>query len=83
MELGEIVILMFGQVLWFDNRMEKTLINLNQFQYLGIPICGDPTNQHRTLGIEACFNTHIPRSMVGSTYVFITRYLIDDNIDTC
>ena len=61
----------------------KTLINLNQCQYFGIPICYDPTNQHRSLPIEAYFITHIPMLMVESTYKFITQYPIDCEIDTC
>ena len=50
---GEVVILEFGQVLWFGNRIEKSLINPNQFQKFGIKICDDPTNPHRNPGIEA------------------------------
>ena len=30
MESGEVIILIFGQDLWFDNSMEKILINPNQ-----------------------------------------------------
>ena len=63
--------------------MEKTLINPNQCQYFGIPICDEPTNHHRPLGNEANFNTHIPMSMVGSTCVFITWYPIDNRVETC
>ena len=63
--------------------MEKNLIGPNQCQAFVIPICYEPTNQHRPLGIEAGFNTHIPMSMVGSTCGFITRYLTDDDIETC
>ena len=66
MESGEVTILIFGQGLWFGNRSEKTLIKTNQCQAFGIPICDDPTNHHRPLGIEAYFSTHIPMSMVGS-----------------
>ena len=63
--------------------MEKTLITPDQFQAFGIPICDEPTDQHRPLGFEADFNTHIPMLMVGSTCVIITRYPTDDEIDTC
>ena len=83
MESREVIILIFGQGLWFGNKMKKNLINPNQCRAFGIPICDDPTNQHRALVIEADFNTHIPMSMVGYTCVFITRYLIDDEIETC
>ena len=30
MESGEVIIIIFGQDLWFDNSMEKILINPNQ-----------------------------------------------------
>ena len=82
MEYGEVILLIFGQGLWFGNRMEKTLINPNQCPSFGIPICDDPTDQHRPLVIDADFNTHIPMSMVGSSCVFITRYPTDDKIET-
>ena len=60
MELGEVMILIFGQGLWFGNRMEKTLINPNQCRDFGILICDDPTDQHMPLGTEANANTHTP-----------------------
>ena len=83
MELGEVIILIFGQGLWFGNRMEKTLINPNQCQYFGIKICDESTNHNREMGIEVGFNNHIPMSMVGSTCEFITRYPTDGEIETC
>ena len=83
MESEEVIILIFGQGLWFGNNMEKPLINLNKYQAFGIPTCDDPTDQHIPLGIEADFNTHIPMSMVGSTCRFITRYPTNDEIETC
>ena len=83
MESGEVIILIFDQMLWFGNRMDKTLVNHNQCQDFGIPICDDPTYQYRPLGIEANFNTPIPMSMVVSTCGFITRYRTDDRIETC
>ena len=80
MELGEVVILIFVQGLWFGNRMEKVLINLNKCRAFGIPICDDPTNQNRLLVIEEYFHTHIPMLMVGFTCEFITRYPIYDKL---
>ena len=61
----------------------ETLINPNQCQAFGIPICDEPTYQHRPLVIEADFNNRIPISMVGYTSGFINRYPIYDNIETC
>ena len=78
MESGEVIILIFGQGLWFFNRMEKILIDPNQCRDFGIPICDDPTDQHRPLGVEADFNTHIPMLIVGSTCAFITWYPTDE-----
>ena len=74
MESCKFIILIFGQGLWFGNRMKKTLINPNQFRDFGIPIFDDPTDQHMPLGIESDFNTHIPITMMGSTFGFITWY---------
>ena len=58
MESGGVVIPIIDQGLWFRNRMKRILINPNQCQYFGIPICDNPTNQHMPLGSEADFNTH-------------------------
>ena len=63
--------------------MKRFLINPNQCQDFGIPICDNPTNQHRPLRSEADFNTHTSISMVGFTCGFISRYSTDDNIETC
>ena len=52
LDSGEVVILEFGQGLWFGNMMEKSLINTNQCQNFGIQICDDPTNPYRKLGVE-------------------------------
>ena len=83
MESGEVIILIFGQGLWFGNRMDKTLINPNQYQHFGIPICDNHTDQHKPLGIEADFNTHISMPMVRSTCGFINRYPTNDEIEIC
>ena len=53
LDSGELIILDFGQDLWFVNRMKKSLINPNQCQKFGIQICDDPTEPHRKLVIEA------------------------------
>ena len=56
--------------------------NLNQCRYFFIPICDEHTNQHRPLGIESDFNTHIPMLMVGYIFGFITWYSTYDKIET-
>ena len=40
----DMIILDFGQGLWFGNRMEKSLIKPNKRQKLGIQICDEPTD---------------------------------------
>ena len=50
---GELVIMEFGQGLWFGNRMEKLMTKPNQCQNFGIKMCDDPTDPHRKLLIEA------------------------------
>ena len=49
----EVVVLEFGLGLWFENKIEKSLIKPNQCQKFGIKICNDPTDTHRNLKIEA------------------------------
>ena len=83
LDTGEVVILIFGQGLWFGDRMDKSLINPYQCRSYGIPLCDDPTDMYRTLGIEADDNTYIPMEMAGSTCGFITRYPTDDELATC
>ena len=48
MELGDFIINIFGQDLWFGNRMDKSLINTNQWQDFGISIYEDPKSAQAT-----------------------------------
>ena len=66
LDSGEVVILEFLKGFWFVNRMEKSLINLNQCQKFGIQICNEPTNLHRKLGIEASEDLFVTMTMEGS-----------------
>ena len=65
LENGELVILLFGQGLWFGNRMYKSLINPYQCRAYGIPLCDDPTDPNRRLGIEAAGDCFIELDMNG------------------
>ena len=49
LDLGEVVILEFGQGLWYGNRMEQSLIKPNKCRKFRIQICGDLTNTHRKM----------------------------------
>ena len=44
-------LLVFGQGLWFWNRMRKSLINPNQCRAFGVMICDDYTDNYRSIGI--------------------------------
>ena len=63
LDSGEVVIMEFGQGLWFGNRTEKSLINPNQYQKCGIQICDDTADPYRKLVIEASEDLLIPMTM--------------------
>ncbi len=76
-ENGEVVILIFGQGLWFGNRMDRSLINPYQCRAYGIGLCDDPTDPNgRTLGIES-EDENIPLTMKGTTCGLMSRYPTD------
>ena len=79
----DVVILEFGQDLWFGNRVETSLINLNQCQKFGIKICNDETDPHRNLGIEASEDLFIAIKMEGSTCGIVTHPPTDDELREC
>ena len=83
LESGESVVLLFGQGLWFGNRMEKSLINPYQCRAYGIPICDDPTDMNRKLGIKLEGGCFIELSMQGTTCGFLSRYPTDDDLQNC
>ena len=75
----EVVILEFGQGLWVGNRMEKSLINLNQRQKFWIKICNDPTDPYRKLVIETSEDLLISMAMEGSTCDLVTQPPTDND----
>ena len=52
LETGETIILQFVQVLCFDDRMERSLINTNRCMAYGISLFDYPTDRNRGLGME-------------------------------
>jgi len=72
---GNTIILEFGQGLWFGERMECSLINPNQVRHFGIPLCDDPTDPHRDIGITLEDSTFIPFKMRGTTCYFYSYEL--------
>ena len=79
----QVVMLDFGQGLWFGNRMEKALISPNQCRKFGIQICDDPTNPHRKLGIEAPEDLLIPMTMEGSNCGLVTHPSTENDLYEC
>ena len=83
LDQGQTLILVFGQGLWFGNRMDKSLINPNQCRAYGIGVCDDPTDPHRELGIYVDDDDIIPLSMSGSTCGLTSRAPTDEELHTC
>ena len=52
LDSGEVIILIFGQGLWFGERMHKSLINPYQCRAFGISLCDDPTDPSCDMGIQ-------------------------------
>ena len=82
---GETIILVFGQGLWFGERMpNKSLLNPNQCRSFGISLCDDPTDAHRELGIYVpSSDLMIPMIMNGSICSIMTRCPTYDELDSC
>ena len=76
----EVVILEFGQGLWFGNGMEKSLINPNQWRKFGIQICDDPTDTHRNLEIKSSEDLFIPMTMAGATFGIVMHPPTDNKL---
>ena len=76
---------MFGQGLWFGERMpNKSLLNPNQCRSFGISLCDDPTDAHRELGIYVpSSDLMIPMTMNGSICSIMTRCPTHDELDSC
>ena len=45
LENGSLLILIFGQGMWFGYIMDKSLINPNQYRHYGITFLDDPTDK--------------------------------------
>lgn len=71
---GSTVICVFGQGLWFGDRMEKSLVNPNQCRLYGISLCDDPTDPHCPLAIRK-ERFSIPMQMFNSSCGFEYRHL--------
>ena len=79
---GETLILIFGQGLWFGNRIRKSLINPNQCRAYGVKLCDDPTDGHRKLGFQTQ-SAEVPLEMNGSICTTYTRSPTDNELEEC
>lgn len=79
---GRTILLEAGQGLYFGKEMDRSLLNPNQLRAFGIPVCDDPTDPHRPLGIDL-MNVKIPMSMQGSICGFVSRCPTDAELESC
>ena len=72
--------MIFGQGLWFGEKMEKALINPNQCRDFGVQVCDDRTDPNRKLGYypEVEF---LPMTVVGSKAMIVTSYQSEYLVD--
>ena len=73
---------LFGQGLWFGDRMKRCLIKPNQCRAFGMKICDDTTNPNREMGFytkDVC--TQLGK--YGSVATLTTRTQILEDLDTC
>ena len=77
---GRTYIMIFGQGLWFGEKMEKALINPNQCRDFGVQVCDDRTDPNRKLGYypEVEF---LPMTVVGSKAMIVTSYQSEYLVD--
>ena len=69
---GEVIVLIFGQGLWFGDKLEHSLINPNQCRAYGIGVCDDPTDPHREMGFHHQ-DQFVPIEMDGTIAGFTSR----------
>ncbi|KAL7524912.1 hypothetical protein ACHAXR_000774, partial [Thalassiosira sp. AJA248-18] len=81
-ENGVTYILVVNEALYFGSQMDHSLINPNQIRHYGIPVCDDPYDPHRKLGIEH-HEMFIPFETRGSAVYSETRVPTDDEMDHC
>lgn len=77
------IILQFEQGLWFVNRMDKSLLNPNQCQFFGIPICDDPTDPFKETGMTASDDIFISFDIRGTMCGFTMRCPSDEELHSC
>ena len=79
---GSTVICVFGQGLWFGDRMKKSFINPNQCRHYGVSLCDDPTDPYCPLAIRN-ESFSIPMQMFNSSCGFESRHLTLEELESC
>jgi hypothetical protein len=79
---GQTYILIIHQALYFGTQLDHSLINPNQIRVTGIPVCDDPYDRHRHLGIDLG-DVQIPFYTEGSTIYFNSRVPMKGELDDC
>ena len=83
LENGSMLILNFGQGLWFGYRMDKIPINPNQCRHYGITIFDDPTDKYFELGLAVDDNLFVSMDMDGTTCAFYSYFPTLEEMDSC
>jgi hypothetical protein len=81
-ETGQTFILIVHQALYFGKQLDHSLINPNQIRVTGTPVCDDPFDRHRKLGIDT-EETYIPFHTDGNTIYFVSRVPTQEELDDC
>jgi hypothetical protein len=79
---GQTFILIIHQALYFGKQLDHLLINPNQIRVTGIPVCDDPYDRYRHLGIDMG-NFTIPFETEGNTIYFVSRVPTLDELTEC
>ena len=79
-------VLIIHEALYFGERLDHSLINPNQIRMNGIPVCDDPCDPYRELGIEYKDDERevlIPFTCEGATVLFRSRVPTDEEMRDC
>ena len=79
---GKTWILIINEALFFGSRLDHSLINPNQIRHFGVPVCDDPYDPHRPLGIDH-ENAFIPFEKEGACIFFDTYVPSDEQLEEC
>jgi hypothetical protein len=79
---GKTWILIINEALFFGSRLDHSLINPNQIRHFGVPVCDDPYDPHRPLGIDH-ENAFIPFEKDGACIFFDTYVPSDAQLEQC